>query len=36
MTEYLISKTPKPDQVMRVVTTGAGDTSTTPAVHIHP
>ena len=36
VTEYLISQRPKPDQVMRVVTTGAGNTSAAPTVHIHP
>ena len=34
VTEYLISQRPKPDQVMRVVTTSAG--SAVPTVHIHP
>lgn len=36
VTEYLISQSPKPDQVMRVVTTNTGSTSAAPTVHIHP
>lgn len=36
VTEYLISQRPRPDQVMRVVTTNDGRNSTTPVVHIHP